>query len=291
MPVLTSNGSDHELARDLAASAGHRLMDLRSDASRAGDDLRKAGDRSAHEYLCGELGRLRPSDAVLSEEGKDDPARLSATRVWIVDPLDGTREFGEAGRTDWAVHVALWERGELTAGAVALPAQSRVLSTADYQARLAETTPFPARIVDASGEIALPAGLRILVSRSRPPAFVTRLAADIRGELVPMGSAGAKAAAVVRGEYDAYVHAGGQYEWDSAAPVAVVRAAGLHASRIDGSALEYNQADVSVPDILISPAWLAPGLLSAIATATAAEPVSAPARHRPSTPSDPELKP
>jgi 3'(2'), 5'-bisphosphate nucleotidase len=285
--VLTSNGTDHELARDLAQSAGRRLMELRAGASSAGDDLRKAGDLTAHEFLAGELARLRPDDAVLSEEGKDNTARLTATRVWIVDPLDGTREFGEPDRVDWAVHVALWERGELSAGAVALPAQEAVLSTADYLTTPAEATPFPAPIANATGAVALPGGLRILVSRSRPPAFVQELARDTRAELVPMGSAGAKVAAVVRGEYDAYIHAGGQYEWDSAAPVAVAHAAGLHASRIDGSALQYNQANVSVPDILVSPAWLAPGLLSAIARATAAEP--APAHHTPSASSDPEL--
>jgi len=266
---VTRDASDHELARDLAVSGGRRLMVLRADASLAADDLRKAGDLSAHEFLTFELARRRPGDAVLSEEGKDNPARLAATRVWIVDPLDGTREFGEAGRVDWAVHVALWERGELSAGAVALPAQDLVLSTADYTTRPAGAAPFPAGIPDAAGIVALPVGLRILVSRSRPPAFVQQLAADTGAELVPMGSAGAKAAAVIRGEYDAYVHAGGQYEWDSAAPVAVALAAGLHASRIDGTALEYNQANVSIPDILISPAWLAPGLLSAIARAAA----------------------
>jgi len=273
-------------------------MDLRADPSRSGDDLRKAGDLSAHEFLAGELARLRPDDAVLSEEGKDNPARLSAERVWIVDPLDGTREFGEPGRTDWAVHVALWAHGELSAGAVALPAQDMALSTADYEASQAEAAPFGGAV--QGGSVTLPAGLRILVSRSRPPAFMQRLAADIDAELVPMGSAGAKAAAVIRGEQDAYIHAGGQYEWDSAAPVAVARAAGLHASRIDGSALRYNQADVSIPDILISPAWLAPGLLAAIARAAApaqpapAQPVPAqpvPGQHRPSTPSDPELQP
>ncbi|HSR85164.1 MAG TPA: 3'(2'),5'-bisphosphate nucleotidase CysQ [Streptosporangiaceae bacterium] len=284
---MTSNGSDHDLARDLAESAGRRLMNLRADAS-LGDDLRKLGDRSAHEFLAGELARRRPDDAILSEEGKDNPARLSATRVWIVDPLDGTREFGEAGRADWAVHVALWERGELAAGAVALPAQGIVLSTADYPARPAGTAPFPTEVPAGTCPVELPAGLRILVSRSRPPAFVQQLAADTGAQLVPMGSAGAKAAAVIRGEYDAYIHAGGQYEWDSAAPVAVARAAGLHASRIDGSALEYNQANVSVPDILISPARLAPGLLTAIANA-AAEP--APPQRHPSMPSDPELRP
>jgi 3'(2'), 5'-bisphosphate nucleotidase len=248
--------------------------------------LRKAGDLSAHEFITGELARRRPDDAILSEEGKDDPARLAASRVWIVDPLDGTREYGEEGRADWAVHVALWERGELSAGAVALPAQGLVLSTADYLTSPVGTAPFPAQILETAGTVALPAGLRILVSRSRPPAFVQELAADIEAELVPMGSAGAKAAAVIRGEYDAYIHAGGQYEWDSAAPVAVARAAGLHSSRIDGSALKYNRANVSVPDILISPAWLAAGLLSAIARAVPAQPASA--HHHPSTPSDPE---
>jgi 3'(2'), 5'-bisphosphate nucleotidase len=291
-PELTVDAADHELARDLAVSAGRLLLELRADASRSGDDLRKAGDLSAHEFLAGELARLRPDDAVLSEEGKDNRARLSAARVWIVDPLDGTREFGEPPRPDWAVHVALWAGGDLAAGSVALPAQGLALSTADYEASMAATAPFPAPIT--AGQVPLPAGLRILVSRSRPPAFVERLAADIAAELVPMGSAGAKAAAVIRGQYDAYVHAGGQYEWDSAAPVAVARAAGLHASRIDGSALAYNQADVSIPDILISPGWLAPGLLSAIARASA--PASAPvqparAPHRPPTSSDPELQP
>jgi 3'(2'), 5'-bisphosphate nucleotidase len=297
-PELTLDASDHELARDLAVSAGRRLVGLRADPSLAGDDLRKAGDMSAHEFLSGELARLRPDDAILSEEGKDNLARLSAERVWIVDPLDGTREFGEPPRPDWAVHVALWERGDLSAGAVALPAVGLALSTADYAPSPAGATPFPALVAD--GAVALPAGLRILVSRSRPPAFVQQLAADIGAELVPMGSAGAKAAAVIRGEYDAYIHAGGQYEWDSAAPVAVARAAGLHTSRIDGSALAYNQADVSIPDILISPAWLAPGLLSAIARASApvrqapgqpapVEPAAVP--HRPPTPSDPELQP
>jgi 3'(2'), 5'-bisphosphate nucleotidase len=200
---------------------------------------------------------------VLSEEGADDRARLTADRVWIVDPLDGTREFGEAGRTDWAVHVALWQRGELTAGAVALPAQGRVLSTA--------AKPGSEGLPQLSEPAAAPqAPIRLLVSRSRPPEFVQRLADRLGAELVPMGSAGAKAAAVICGQADAYVHSGGQYEWDSAAPVAVARAAGLHTSRIDGSRLQYNQADPSVPDILISPARLAPGLLAAISDVRAA---------------------
>jgi 3'(2'), 5'-bisphosphate nucleotidase len=273
-PPLTST-SDHELARDLAVSAGRRLVELRASytGDPAGQDqLRKAGDLLSHEFLMAELARLRPGDAVLSEEGKDDLARLSADRVWIVDPLDGTREFGEPGRTDWAVHVALWERGDLAAGAVALPARDVVLSTPDPPQVLTRGMPG--------------AALRIVVSRSRPPAFVQQVAADLGAELVPMGSAGAKAAAVVLGEFDAYVHGGGQYEWDSAAPVAVARAAGLHTSRIDGSMLTYNQADVSIPDILISPARLAEPLLDAIARALAA-PRPAPVSH-PTIPSDPE---
>ena len=239
--------SDDALARDLAVAAGERLLALRAGGGDTGS-LRRAGDRQSHEFLMAELGRLRPADAVLSEEGKDDAARLSAGRVWIVDPLDGTREFGEPGRTDWAVHVALWEAGELTAGAVALPAQGKVLSTAD---------PIP--------PVAAPDGpLRLLVSRSRPPEFVQRLAERLEAVLVPLGSAGAKAAAVITGDADAYVHSGGQYEWDSAAPVAVAVSAGLHASRIDGSKLAYNQASPSLPDILICRATIGPLLLETI---------------------------
>ena len=241
---------DDRLAADLAAEAGRRLLALRA-AGGAADELRRAGDRSSHEFLAAELARQRPGDAVLSEEGADDLARLSADRVWIVDPLDGTREFGERGRTDWAVHVALWERGELTAGAVALPAQDKVLSTAD----------------PVKPPASPPAGtLRLLVSRTRPPEFMTRLARKLDAELVPMGSAGAKAAAVICGDAEAYVHSGGQYEWDSAAPVAVAVASGLHASRIDGSKLSYNQAKPSLPDILICQAALADPLLEAISS-------------------------
>jgi 3'(2'), 5'-bisphosphate nucleotidase len=243
---------DDRLAADLATEAGHLLLALRATGGDP-DALRKAGDRQSHEFLAAQLARLRPGDAVLSEEGRDDLARLSADRVWIVDPLDGTREFGEPGRTDWAVHVALWERGALTAGAVALPAQDLVLSTAQPPA----TPPAP------------PPGrpLRVLVSRTRPPAFLTQLAEKIELTLVPLGSAGAKAAAVISGTADAYVHSGGQYEWDSAAPVAVATAAGLHASRLDGSKLAYNQADPSLPDIIICLAELAPLLLDGLRAA------------------------
>lgn len=251
---------DHHLARELAAQTGQRLLALRAEG---GDpsSLRAAGDLLAHEYLMAELTRLRPGDAVLSEEGQDDQARLSAERAWIVDPLDGTREFGEAGRTDWAVHVALWEQGGLTAGAVALPARQETLSTADPPA-----TPAAGQRrgeADADGD-----GLRIVISRSRPPAFIERLAELTGAELVPLGSAGAKVATVVRGEVDAYVHAGGQYEWDSAAPVAVARASGLHASRIDGGELTYNQARPWMPDLLVCRSELAGVLLDAIGSAS-----------------------
>lgn len=246
---------DHRLARDLARDAGRLLLALRAKGGEPAA-LRKAGDRKSHEFLAARLAEVRPADAVLSEEGRDDLARLRADRVWIVDPLDGTREFGESGRTDWAVHVALWERGELTAGAVALPAQGdTVLSTAE---------PLPA----PEWPPAEPGGpIRVLVSRTRPPAFLEQLAEQIDLTLIPLGSAGAKAAEVIRGDADAYVHSGGQYEWDSAAPVAVARATGLHASRLDGSKLAYNQADPSLPDILICPAGLAATLLDGLRVA------------------------
>ena len=262
MPAL----DDHALAADLAKRAGRLLLELRAHGGDP-DVLRKAGDRQAHEFLMAELAKARPGDAVLSEEGIDDKARLDADRVWIVDPLDGTREFGEPGRSDWAVHVALWARdapapleqgpegaGDLIAGAVALPAQERVLSTA---------TP-----------VTFPAGdgaqrpLRMVVSRSRASELVKTVAALIHADLVPCGSAGAKVATVVLGENDVYLHSGGFYEWDTAAPVAVARANGFHASRIDGSPVVYNQEDPLLPDILVCRPAIASVLLTAIREAT-----------------------
>ena len=215
--------------------------------------LRKAGDRLSHEFLTAELAAHRPADAVLSEEGIDGKARLTADRVWIVDPLDGTREFGDDGRADWAVHVALWERGPgLTAGAVALPAQGRVLSTANLP-ELPDTGNDP---------------LRIVVSRTRAAQLVHDVARRIGAELVPCGSAGAKVATVLDGDTDAYLHAGGFYEWDTAAPVAVATAAGCHASRIDGAALTYNRENPLMPDILVCRPAIAGLLLEAIREAT-----------------------
>ena len=248
------SADDHALAARLATEAGTLLVDLRSrgDAEAgggraAGKALGRDGDRAAHELLMRRLSAARPRDAVLSEEGLSDAARLDARRVWIVDPLDGTREFGEVPRTDWAVHVALVVDGVPRAGAVALPAQGRTLSTQDPP--------------EAPGPWSGPA--RVLVSRSRPPAEATRIAEDLGGELVPLGSAGAKAMAVVLGDADVYAHSGGQYEWDSAAPVAVARAAGLHASRLDGSPLAYNQPDPYLPDLLICRAELAERVIAA----------------------------
>lgn len=251
MPGVTD---DHTLARTLATDAGALLLELRAGAGPGADPatLRKDGDARSHDFLMAALAEHRPDDAVLSEEGKDDPVRLTADRVWIVDPLDGTREFGEPPRSDWAVHVALWERGELTAGAVALPGLDVTFAT--------DEPPAPAPPVAGP--------TRLLVSRTRPPDFALRLAELVESELVPLGSAGAKAMAVIRGEADAYAHAGGQYEWDSAAPVAVALAAGLHASRVDGSPLRYNREDVYQPDLLICRPELAGELLAAIARLT-----------------------
>jgi 3'(2'), 5'-bisphosphate nucleotidase len=233
---LTLTLDDAQLAGQLATEAGQVLLRLRQRLADAHPDIRKdARDRGSQECLAGALAVHRPHDAVLSEEAVDDRRRLTAERVWILDPLDGTREFSELDRHDWAVHVALWERGELTAGAVALPALNLTLTT--HQVSVAPRPP------DAPP--------RVVVSRTRPPMVATRVAAELGADLVPMGSAGAKAMAVVRGEVDIYVHAGGQYEWDSAAPVAVARAAGLHTSRIDGSPLRYNSADPLLPDLLI----------------------------------------
>ena len=238
--------SDDKVAARLATEAGELLLGVRVELADASAAERKdAGDKRSHDFLMEALASVRPDDAVLSEEGVDNPIRLSAERVWIVDPLDGTREFSELGRDDWAVHVALWQAGELVAGAVALPAQGITLATPDV------AQPPPA-----------PATPRIVVSRTRPPAVALAVRDALNGVLVEMGSAGAKVASVVQGLADVYVHAGGQYEWDSAAPVAVARAAGLHTSRIDGSPLIYNQADVLLPDLVVCRPELADAVLA-----------------------------
>ena len=233
--MKNSTLSDVELARQIAETAGRLLIDLRASGLFEGKALGKSGDQIANAFIVQALRQNRPSDALLSEEEKDNPARLTASRVWIVDPLDGTREYGEA-RADWAVHIALAIDGVATLGAVALPGLALTLSSADICTQPRQ-----------------PGALRMLVSRTRPAAEAVAVAEALGAELVPMGSAGAKAMAVVRGEADIYLHSGGQYEWDSCAPVAVARAAGLHVSRMDGSALQYNRADTYLPDLLVCP--------------------------------------
>ncbi len=231
--------NDTELARQIAESAGRLLMDLRQSGLLEGKALGKLGDQLANMFIMHALRTHRPADALLSEEEQDSAARLGAQRVWIIDPLDGTREYGE-GRADWAVHVALAVGGVATLGAVALPGLPLTLGSGDTFARPRHT-----------------GKLRIVVSRTRPAAESVVVADALGAELIPMGSAGAKIMAVVRGEADIYLHSGGQYEWDSCAPVAVARSAGLHVSRLDGSPLRYNQVNTYMPDLLVCPAELA----------------------------------
>jgi 3'(2'), 5'-bisphosphate nucleotidase len=252
-PPASVADDDHAFAAWAATVAGDLLVEVRGQGLE-GRALKDAGDRAAHDFLMELCARHRPADAVMSEESKASIAsqdRLSAERVWIIDPLDGTREFSEPPRDDWAVHVALWAHGDLTAGAVAQPGLGTTFDTGHPPVVPARTAARP----------------RIAVSRTRPPAFVDALAAELDAELVPMGSAGAKVISVVRDVTDAYVHAGGQYEWDSAAPVAVARAAGLHTSRIDGSPLVYNQQDVLLPDLVVCRPELADSILDFIGRA------------------------
>ncbi|MBR0553944.1 3'(2'),5'-bisphosphate nucleotidase CysQ [Stakelama marina] len=225
--------TDVELANAIAREAGELLCSIRSEGKQQGKELGRRGDQEANTLILDRLKEARPDDFVLSEEAKDDLSRCAAKRVWIVDPLDGTREYSE-GREDWAVHIGLAIDGVPVIGAVALPALDLVLDTS-----------LSAPLSDGAGSP------RIVVSRTRPPREAEAVAEALRGTMVPMGSAGAKAMAVVRGEADIYIHSGGQYEWDSCAPVAVAKAAGLHASRIDGAPLIYNCEDVSLPDLLI----------------------------------------
>ena len=242
---------DAELAAHLAETAGKILIQVRESGMFEGKALGKAGDETANQFLCHALTQQRPEDGLLSEESKDTQERLAKSRVWIVDPVDGTREYGEA-RSDWAVHVALCVDGKPETGAVALPGLETVLRTD--------------ALVDVPAGAETP---RMVVSRTRPAKEAVAVAEAIGAELVPMGSAGAKAMAVVRGEAEIYLHTGGQYEWDSAAPAAVALAHGMHASRIDGSPLTYNQADTYMPDLLICrPEW-AERVLSEVAKLSA----------------------
>jgi 3'(2'), 5'-bisphosphate nucleotidase len=245
--------TDEQLAERLAAAAGAILLDLRERGDLEGKALGKAGDEQANAMLCREIRAARPDDALLSEEEKDNVARCGQSRVWIVDPLDGTREYGE-GRDDWAVHVALAVDGVATVGAVALPGLGLTL-----------TSGAPVSLQPANQP------LKMLVSRTRPAAEAVFVAERMGADLLAMGSAGAKAMAVVRGEADIYLHTGGQYEWDNCAPAAVAIAAGLHVSRVDGSPLVYNCADPYLPDLLICRMELAEEVLRLAAQYSPAE--------------------
>lgn len=238
--------TDAELAYELAHEAGRQLLALQQTGRLAGKELGKEGDRSANDFLMDMLRRRRPDDAILCEEEKDNPDRLGRNRVWVIDPLDGTREFGE-GRSDWAVHVALAIDGEAVIGAVALPGLGLTLSSQN---------PLPPRPSNQP--------LKMVVSRTRPAGEAVKVAGALAAELLPMGSAGAKAMAVVRGEADIYLHTGGQYEWDNCAPAAVALAAGLHVSRVDGSPMRYNNADPYLPDLLVCRKELADAVFAAL---------------------------
>jgi 3'(2'), 5'-bisphosphate nucleotidase len=248
---MSAAESDAQLATRLAIETGHKLLELRDELFGAGAstwDVKDAGDAVAQEFLASEFAEHRPDDAVLSEEGSEDPRRFGADRVWIVDPLDGTREYGEPGRMDWAVHIALWNKDQFGAGAVSLPAIDMTFSTDP-------APPLPPFTREKP---------RLVTSRSRAPYAAVLVAEGLDCDAFRLGSAGAKAMAVVMGEADIYVHDGGMYQWDSAAPVAVANAAGFHTSRIDGSPLVYNDRDPWLPDFIVCRPELAEPVLKAM---------------------------
>ncbi len=234
---------DTALAVHLAETAGKILLAVRDSGLFSAKALGKAGDQTANQFLIHALREARPDDGLLSEEEKDNAERCAKSRVWIIDPLDGSREYGEC-RTDWAVHVALAVDGVASVGAVALPGLGLTLSSGAPQPLPPANSP-----------------LKMLVSRTRPAAEAVAVAKAMGAELLGMGSAGAKAMAVVRGEADIYLHTGGQYEWDNCAPAAVAKAAGLHVSRADGSPLQYNGENPYLPDLLICRPELAAAVL------------------------------
>lgn len=248
---MTSTESDGQLATRLATQTGHLLVEMREKLFAQGVstwDVKGAGDAVAQQFLAQELATHRPDDAVLSEEGREDPRRFDADRVWIIDPLDGTREFSEQGRMDWAVHVALWERDHFAAAAVSLPAIDQTFSSDD-----------PPPLPDTGRSRP-----RLVTSRTRAPYAAVLVAEGLNCDAVRLGSAGAKAMSVLMGEADIYVHDGGMYQWDSAAPAGVALAAGLHASRLDGSPLVYNERDPWLPDFIVCRPELAEPVLHAL---------------------------
>jgi 3'(2'), 5'-bisphosphate nucleotidase len=248
---MSAAETDAQLATRLAIETGHKLLALRDELFGGGAstwDVKDAGDAIAQDFLASEFAKHRPDDAVLSEEGSEDPRRFGADRVWIVDPLDGTREYGEPGRMDWAVHIALWTKDQFGAGAVSLPAIDMAFSSDPAPPMPPFTREKP----------------RLVTSRSRAPYAAVLVAEGLDCDAFRLGSAGAKAMAVVMGEADIYVHDGGMYQWDSAAPVAVASAAGFHTSRIDGSPLVYNDRDPWLPDFIVCRPELAEPVLKAI---------------------------
>ena len=243
--------ADARLAARLATEAGHLLVRVRDELTRAGApawQVMDTGDLASHRFIAQALADSRPDDAVLSEEGLEDPRRFVTDRVWIVDPLDGTSEFGEDGRHDWAVHIALWDADHLAAGAVSIPVLGVTFCTD------------PPPVIPVSSRTRV----RLVTSRTRNPYVAVLVARALGAEAVRLGSAGAKAMAVVSGEADIYVHDGGMYQWDSAAPAAVAQAAGLHVSRIDGSPMVFNEPDPWLPDLLICRPELAEPALKAL---------------------------
>ena len=243
--------TDQQLASRVATEAGAMLVELRDELVAEGIhywDLKDEGDVAGHRYIMSALTAARPDDVILSEEAADNRRRLSAERVWIIDPIDGTNEFAEHPRHDWAIHIALWEAGELTAASVALPTLGVTFDAS------------PAAVVPPSTR----ARPLLVTSRSRNPYCAVMVANALGCDVARLGSAGAKAMAIVMGEADIYVHDGGMYQWDSAAPSAVAKAAGLHVSRIDGSPLKYNQESLWLPDFLVCRTELAEPALKAL---------------------------
>lgn len=272
-PPASELAADQHLAETLAVEAGELLLQIRDSEKAGGRALGDIGDRRSNEFLLARLAEERPGDAVLSEESPDVSARESADRVWIIDPVDGTREYSMRGHNDWAVHVALWlrdgtpERSRLDVSAVSLPGIGLVIGTGGARTFAGETVPLEpgeaaGGLLDPQDDVARP---RIVASGSRPPRFLAGVVSALGGTQLAVGSAGAKAMCVVRGEADAYIHAGGQFQWDSAAPAGVAMAHGFAACRIDGTPLEYNVADTYLPDLIICRPELREQIVEAIA--------------------------